>query len=368
MAICRSDGWPTDVQPSGDTMPDLPGEKLVIRLWETMAEKGIGALLRPWQMRREGRASTDVQRDEILVLAQAERDAEEIRTGRVHLGRDGVLRPLLPAASEDQGVGTLRAPGAEAAPALQRADYETVVRAVADGQLADALRNEVNVAKALLSAESQLGSDTQEPPERTIDPDWLQWWRDSAAAVSSEELQHLWGQVLAGEIKAPGTYSLRTVEFLRNVSQEEAQKISLFARFAVEGIIARTDDTLLHREGLTLNLLLEMQDLGIITGVGAIGLNMSWRTAVTGTFRRGLYSNGKVLVVSHQDAGKQIVVPAYLMTRLGRELAELGVHEPHLGYLQRLGEGIKSEGFAVSLADYTVISKGEVRTHNVRVL
>lgn len=33
---------------------DIPGEKLIIKLWETIADKGIGSLLKPWQIRREG--------------------------------------------------------------------------------------------------------------------------------------------------------------------------------------------------------------------------------------------------------------------------------------------------------------------------
>ena len=75
---------------------EFPGEKLLIRLWETLAEKGIGSILRPWQIRRVGRANIDVRAQELLLLAQAERDAEDIRSGRKTLS-DG--QPLAPALS-----------------------------------------------------------------------------------------------------------------------------------------------------------------------------------------------------------------------------------------------------------------------------
>ncbi|HEY6367188.1 MAG TPA: hypothetical protein VI585_20595 [Candidatus Binatia bacterium] len=61
---------------------EFPGERLVIRLWETIAEKGVASLVRPWQIRREGRAQIDIRRAEVVALAQAERDAEDIRSGR----------------------------------------------------------------------------------------------------------------------------------------------------------------------------------------------------------------------------------------------------------------------------------------------
>lgn len=53
-----------------------PGEQLVIRLWDTLSEKGVGSLLRPWQMKREGMAQIEIRRAELLALAQAEKDAE----------------------------------------------------------------------------------------------------------------------------------------------------------------------------------------------------------------------------------------------------------------------------------------------------
>src|SRR5687767_9253628 len=74
---------------------DIPGEALLLRMWETITEKGIGALLRPGQIRREGRARNDVRAEEMLTLAQAERHVEEIRLGKRRLGSDGKLHFVL---------------------------------------------------------------------------------------------------------------------------------------------------------------------------------------------------------------------------------------------------------------------------------
>ena len=72
-----------------------PGEKLLIRLCDTI-ENGIGGLLSPWQIRRTGRARLDVHRDEFLALAQAERDVDDIRSGRKRLTADSSTRGSLP--------------------------------------------------------------------------------------------------------------------------------------------------------------------------------------------------------------------------------------------------------------------------------
>ena len=38
---------------------------------------------------------------------------------------------------------------------------------------------------------------------------------DAVGNVSNEELQKLWGKVLAGEMQQPGSCSLRTMEVIR---------------------------------------------------------------------------------------------------------------------------------------------------------
>ena len=62
-----------------------PGEGLLIKLWETLAEKGIGGLLKPWQIKREALAHTQARQIELVGLADAEREADEIRSGRMKL-------------------------------------------------------------------------------------------------------------------------------------------------------------------------------------------------------------------------------------------------------------------------------------------
>ena len=157
----------------------LPGEKLLLRPWETVAEKGVSASVRPWQMRREGRALADVRREDSLSLAQTERDVEDVRSGRKNFDANYQLVALHEPASP--------------------------LAVVHRNRIAQEVRSEVNVSKALLRAEAELEDDPQTPPDRTVDEDWLFRWRDAAGTVSTEDLQTLWGRVLAGKIKSPGS-------------------------------------------------------------------------------------------------------------------------------------------------------------------
>ena len=320
---------------------EYPGEKLVIRLWETVTEKGVGGLLSPWQTRRAGRAQADIKRNERLVLAQTERDVEDIRSGRKALTPDGQLLDHTAQYSQ-----------MEAASSIQKAS--AIVRR---HRIAQEMRAEVNVSKALLNAEAGLEDDPQTPPERKVDDDWLFRWRDAASVVSSEELQTLWGQVLAGEIKSPGSFSLRTLEFLKNLSHEEALQITKMSSFVIDGVIFRGNKELLDFEGITFSFLLNLQNLGVITGVEATGLERNLQSAVTGTFERGLVSYNRVLVVTHENEGKTINLEICKLTSLGQQVLKLGSFKAHDVYLRSVGQAICDQGFKVQIAGYKQVTE-----------
>ena len=316
---------------------EFPGEKLVIRLWETVTEKGIGSWLRPGQNRREGRAWIDVHREARLVSAQTEQDVQDIRSGRKTLASDGQLvelpeqaRPL--ALREDSALR-------DAAASVQR------------NQIAREIRAEVNVSKALLSAEAALEDDPQTPPERNVDDDWLFRWRNSASTVSSEELQALWGRILAGEIKSPGSFSLRTLEFLKNLSHTEALEITKVSPFVIDGdVIFRGNKQLLDSEGITFGFLVDLQNLAVVSGVEALGIEKIMGSEATEKFERVIVSYNHVLVVTHEDASKEIKLRVYKLTLLGREILKLGSFESHEVYLRSVGQAICSQGFKVHIA------------------
>lgn len=325
---------------------DFPGEKLVIKLWETLTEKGIGGLLSPWQATREGRVRNEVRRHEILMLAQAETDAADIRSGKKQLRADGTL--LLTSAA---GIPPFADERTEPTLSLFSA-VEYGGRAA----VAAAARSEINATKAILFAEEQLATDAQTPSDRNVDEDWLFSWREHAGKVSTEDLQRLWGSVLAGEVKAPGRYSIRTLEFLKTLSREEAEMISTLARYVVDGCVARGQQEYLESKGLPFSMLLQMQELGVVSGIEALGLTQSYKSLVEGKFLRALISHSKVLIVEHESASKTLEFEIYMLTAIGRQVLGLGSFEPDIEYLRLVGKEFVKKGFSVKLADWRDVS------------
>lgn len=177
-------------------------------------------------------------------------------------------------------------------------------------------------------------------------------------------MQHLWGKILAGELKAPGSFSLRVLDFLRNLSQREARSIELLSRFAIEDVIWRDDESKLDAYGINFSSLLGLQDLGVLSGAEAIGLERTWPSTDQSKFIRALRSNDKVLVVRHDDAKKQLKLQVYLLTAIGRQILRLGKFEAHMNYLRQVGKVILGQGFSVSIADFVQVSDTSLRFFN----
>lgn len=321
-------------------MTTWPGENLLIKMWESIVDKGIGSLLAPWQRRREGLAQIEIRRHEVLALTQMEHNANEIRAGAKRLAVDENL--VYP--PEGQSI-------VETSQIIEgKALVTALMQSASNNLVADQVRREINVTKAVLHAEEQLQNDTQNPTDRRIDDDWLYRWREHASEVSNGELQKLWGRVLAGEVKSPGSFALRTLDFFRNLTQEEATSISRLSQFALAGeAICRVSDALMESLGLSFGFILEMRDLGVLVPSDA---QVIWNSLVSDKFHRGLVSHDRVLICEHAEPQKTIKLACYRLSSIGREIQKLGVFASNEQYLRKVGELICEQGFTVKIARF----------------
>ena len=333
---------------------EMPGEKLVTKLWETLAVNGVGGLLSPWQTKRVGRARNEVRCEELRMLAQAEADVKDIRAGRKHLSNNGLLM-LTVEPSQKMEAGTALS-DARIEPAF---GISYALDAAAAANAASAARAEINTAKATLFAEQHLESDPQEPTDSEVDEDWLFTWRDYAGRVSAEDLQRLWGSVLAGEVKSPGKYSIRTLEFLKTLSKPEAELISKIAPYAIQRFVSRDQDKYLEAKGLTFGNMIKLQNLGIISGAESIGLSNKFKSVDKSKYIHALTSNGKALIVKHDDPQKEFMLRCFLITDIGAQILGLALFEPDLEYLRLVGKQVAAQGFTVDLCDWIQVSETE---------
>ncbi len=308
---------------------NFPGEKLLIRLVDTVA-KGIGSLLQPWQIRRIGKANLENDRDRLLGLAKAEADVELFKQGKVTI--DPFTYQVIPKIPEEEGHNDNY---------MHKALSNQVVRTVV---------KEINISKAILQAGEFLIDDYSEPPEEKVDQDWLSQWAESAGLFSDEQMQELWGRILAGEIKAPGKYSLRTLNFVKSTSKKDLEEIYAISPFVLQDFIFKNPNNS-AKSHLSFGALLHLQDLGVIQGVDAIGLNQTFNSLYTDRFELGITFGNMLFIIKSPEHSKTLIVPAYRITSLGKEVFSL-INDVKTDetYLNELAKYILSQGFDVKLS------------------
>lgn len=341
---------------------EYPGEKIVLKMWETLVEKGVGSLLQPWHTVRIGRAAAEVRRGEMLLLAQAERDAADLRAGRKTLNADGRLIGV------DDESGVCNASDRSSGRIEPVIGLELAVAKANASDAADKVRSEINVSRAIICAEQELLRDTGLPPTEAIEDDWLHMWKDYSSKVSAEGLQRLWGSVLAGEIKSPGKYSIRTLEFLKLLSRREAELITKIAPFGIGGIIPRGSFEYLWSKGLTYGQLMHLQSIGVIQGLDAFSLEKKYVSAKSNRFAVVMNSHGRCLLVEHDDPLKTFTLEVCSFTHVGAQLLALGKFEHDEGYLRAIGVDVARMGFKVSICDWEQVTETQGACINLELV
>lgn len=351
-------------------LPDtLPGEKLLIRLWDTIERFGIG-LLNPLQLKREGRARAEVRRHEMLLDAQTQKEIEGLMAGRLTFdSRVGRLLPATTIVPQERKEPQLIAPY----------DHKTLFRAAERREAADDMYRLLNLRRTVAMAEEEIenaaleGGAAAEEAAQPIDPDWAYRWKEKAEQISIEETQRLWAKVLAGENNRPGSYSLRTLDLLFSLRKSDADLIAKAGNFCFDRGIIYGIPEYLEKHGLTFGELLELEDIGVLTGVAGLGSlqsNYPYRPFVLpdGSQRQivGLIYNDKKAIVVEKGDKDVLTIPGYLLTTVGKELIRLGKFDVDVDFLNICAKRIKEEQkLNVSVADYMPVSGDAGRLFNL---
>jgi len=126
---------------------------------------------------------------------------------------------------------------ADIAAAMQRVEgLSSLGQATMQRLLSDEYRKQQNRTSVWLAAEEHLllpsgdeasSEDGSEVDEVSVNADWMNKFSSFAQDVSSEDLQIIWGKLLAGEILRPGSFSLLTLRVISELDQSIASDFSL---------------------------------------------------------------------------------------------------------------------------------------------
>lgn len=129
------------------------------------------------------------------------------------------------------------------------------------------LENRAAIAQIAVEDISTNPGKSDAPSE--VETDWLNTFSRLSEDKSSDDLRLLFGKILAGEIRSPGSFSLRTLQFVASISKPEAELISKFLCFAfLPGIVPNLEE-ITHGPDISQRLI--MEELGLASHPSTIG-------------------------------------------------------------------------------------------------
>lgn len=293
------------------------------RLIEVVSE-AFGAVSRPYLIRR----TADAKAYEIRTIAQALADSRKL-LGHSNY-EDGKVSILTPKDAAEQ--------------------FPALPDRTASREKHQELKRQQNVESVAANAAEELKDDTVVPDKRP-DPDWVNRFFEIAAGVSTDQMQYLWGKILAGEIRAPGSFSLRTLDVLRNVSKEEAENFVKLVHyvFRAESKVFYIDpEAYIFKKDGALRFLdiLALKDAGLIF---ENDLHFSFNASKAGSTSHLVYGPLIVSFEREKDTpavGSQVGV----LTKVGMELLPLVTVEPDMDYLGLAAKRFRADGVKVAWA------------------
>lgn len=207
------------------------------------------------------------------------------------------------------------------------------------------LRRQKNIETILAKAAQESHVSVSDKP---VSEDWTVNFFESCKDIADDEMQRLWGKILAGEVVRPGSFSLRTVQFVKMLTTDEA---ALFKRLCCYcwreaekplTIYWRGNEDYIYPE-------LDTDALGHLGSIGLIseGLREMFLTFPTkdgihlSYFGRRFFletatdrpNAGATRVVTQQQGASALMSRHVHLTSIGRELVSIAGGEPNFEYM-----------------------------------
>lgn len=209
-----------------------------------------------------------------------------------------------------------------------------------------------------------------EPPvtDEPVDEDWKTRFFNIAEDISSDEMQALWGRILAGEIKQPKSYSLRTLELLKNLSKDEAEVFTKFANLKIvsgdKSVIYNQDNGVFLKSefGITFTDRLLLTELGLIASENNLEFSLTETNQIAQT--NALFIGNKGIVLNRGINTPKQPIKVLVFTKTGAELSKLIEPIPNENYIKKICSSFKHPNVKIEYGDITFLPNGQIIMNN----
>ena len=179
---------------------------------------------------------------------------------------------------------------------------------------------QINLENVFIGAKENL--EGEEVSDQPVDKDWAFRFMNIAQDISREDMQKILSRILAEEIKQPNSFSLRTLDFIKNLSKTD---LSLFKKIA---LLASNDFTV-HltksnaNEGffnITYGEIMQMIEVGFVQSSLTTVLKLG--DVIADRIYPLILKNGNY-IFKFTEEQKAVTLPVLQLTLIGKEISSL---------------------------------------------
>lgn len=205
--------------------------------------------------------------------------------------------------------------------------------------LSQEIRRQNNIDTVVEAAAAELKG--KQVSDESVDEDWATRFFGIVQEVSKEEMKMLWSKILAKEIERPSSFSMRTLETLRNLSAKEAelfQKIAPYILHQQDYFIFNNSDVL-KKYDIQYNDIAKLIECGILQSGTMVTRHYYAKPNEDSTL--GIIYGKYVLIINIPQGANNVDFPVIILTRTGIELFSLLEVEANMEYIKDFSQHIK---------------------------
>ncbi|MBA53110.1 MAG: hypothetical protein CMK89_01530 [Pseudomonadales bacterium] len=305
----------------------------------------------PDKIQRAGQTLGEVRRKELSHILNVERQLHELRRGHASLDPSGkIIRSAeIRDIREVKFASIIENSGEVEVEQQALPDIAKMMDNAVEVNRYDALERLLRLQKLVLLTERIiLGLELSEIDKGALDRRWLNRWKLNAGESSNGALQQLWARILVRELINPGTTSLRALEHLSCFSLEDAEGLTKLGSWVCGDFIYRSALQALPRE-FDMDLFERLEEQNILRGVHGKVLSKTLLSQSESHFMHELVLADRLVRIESSQPRPELHVPAYMITRVGRELISLVSVSADSAYLEAMVQDLHARGMSVSI-------------------
>lgn len=169
--------------------------------------------------------------------------------------------------------------------------------------------------------------DIKDDAKMNIDDDWLMYFFDHAKNITNEELQEIWGKVLAGEINEPNTYTKQFLHVMSIMDSEIAKSFQKIRKccFTLSSkpymfIYNRSYDDGIDNGRLYGQININYNDIKELDNIGIVQYRHSNFFTIRSDYVEVCYGNKKIELKTDNN---KIVTGNVSLTNIGEQLCKI---------------------------------------------